>query len=370
MKFACEKGLLESMLSVATRAIAAKSTMEILDCALLELEEGTLTVSCYNEMLGIRCTLPVEEMSAGSAAVPGKLLLDIIKKLPGGEMTCTVAPTNLVTLLGSGTRMTLQGRSADQFPALPLDTQSAPIKIAPAALRDLIRRTSFCIAVDESRPVLTGAFLQVEANTARMVAMDSFRLALSEQTLGAAYETCSAIVPGRALSEIGHVIGDDREESAQLYLEDRRLVVGIGETKIMARLQEGEYIKYSQILPSSYATRVVVERSAFADAVDRASLYAREGRNNLMRLSIVEDSLAVTANSEMGDVYEKLPVLKEGKDLEIAFNVRYVSDLLKALESEKIILQFNANVSPCVVEPLDEETKSLFLILPVRLFGA
>lgn len=170
------------------------------------------------------------------------------------------------------------------------------------------------------------------------------------------------------MGDIAKIIADTEEE-ASLCFTKTHIRLNIGQTRIVARLLEGEFIRYRQILPEEWQTRVTVERAELGSAIDRASLIAREGKTNLVCFKIDGETLEVTSNSETGDMEEKMNVVTEGKDLTIAFNVRYITDVLKALSDDQVVMRFNSNVSPCVVCPTEGDAY-LYLVLPVRVFNA
>ena len=170
------------------------------------------------------------------------------------------------------------------------------------------------------------------------------------------------------MGDIAKILADT-EENVSLCFTRSHVRMNIGQTRVVARLLEGEFIRYRQILPEEWQTRVTVDRAELGSAIDRASLIAREGKTNLVCFKIDGETLEVTSNSETGDMEEKMQVSTEGKDLTIAFNVRYITDVLKALSDEQIVMRFNSNVSPCVICPVEGESY-LYLVLPVRVFNA
>ena len=235
-------------------------------------------------------------------------------------------------------------------------------------LRDMIGRTLFAIAVDESRPILTGCLLEIGQQELRVVALAGFRLALRREPIVGPQEPVSAVVGGKILGDISKTLNES-EDPVAIRVSRSHIQLEIGKTRIVARLLEGEFIRYRQILPDEWQTRISVSRAELGSAIDRASLIAREGKNNLVCFKIDGEELQVTSNSESGDVEERIAIATEGKDLTIAFNVRYITDVLKALSDDEVYMRFNSNVSPCVICPIQGEAY-LYLVLPVRVFVA
>lgn len=368
MQLTCSVSDMSAALGIVTRAIASRSTMQILEGVLLTTSSEGLRLSCSDLAMGMETHIAAEIAEEGSVVLPGKLLAEIVRKLPEGTLEIYVNEENIASLRCAKSRTTLSGLSADEFPALPEVGEAKTIDIAAGQLKEMIQRTTFAIATDETRPILTGCLIESEGAELTLVALDGFRLALRKYTSEAELPQLSAVVPGKVLNEVARVLGDG-EDTIRLMWGVTHLLADMGPTRIVARLLDGEYIRYRQILPDDWQTRVMVSKKEMEDALDRASLMAREGKNNLVRMHIEEGTLTITSNAELGDVREEIQVQTEGRDLDIAFNVRYMTDTLRAIEDENIQIRFNSNVSPCVILPTFGD-KFLYLALPVRVFSA
>jgi len=234
-------------------------------------------------------------------------------------------------------------------------------------LKDMIRQAVFSVAADESKPILTGALIEVEDDDINLVALDGYRLALRREKLHRKHNSNRFVVPGRTLSETAKILSDE-DSMISIYTGSNQALIDLGYTRIATRLLEGDFIKYRQILPQEHTTAATVSTLELLEGIERASLLAREG-NNLIKISVQENKFVITSNSEIGTAYEEIEVKMEGKQLDIAFNAKYFVDVLRNLDDEQIMLNFNTNISPCVVRPVEGE-RFLYLILPVRVFGA
>lgn len=367
MRFTCETADLNASLSIVSRALAARSPKPILEGILLESCEEGLRLTCTDLAMGIRTVIPASVEEEGRVVLPGKLLCEVARKLPEGRAEFSVNERMQTSIRCASSRTNLAGLDPVEYPELPPvsgHTFSAP----QGMLKDMIGRTIFAIALDESRPILTGCLLEIDEGKLRVVALDGFRLAMREEKLDGAPKSLSAVVGGKVLGDIAKILSDG-DEPVELCVSASHISLSAGATHIVARLLEGEFIHYRQILPREWQTAVTLSRADLGGAIDRASLIAREGKNNLVRFKIEGDTLEIASNSETGDTQETLSVQTEGKDLSIAFNVRYITDVLKALSDDEVLLRFNSNVSPCVVLPTEGEAY-LYLVLPVRTFGA
>ena len=367
MRFTCDTNELNTALSIVSRALAVRSTKPILEGILFESCDEGLRLTCTDLALGIETLLPATFSEEGRAVLPGKLLCEIIRKLPGGPCDITVGERMQATIRCASIRTTINGFDPVEYPELP-QVEGASFELPQNTLKDMVGRTLFAIAQDESRPILTGCLMEISQTEMRVVALDGYRLALRKENVVGPAEPISAVVGGRVLGDIAKILADT-EENVSLCFTRSHVRMNIGQTRVVARLLEGEFIRYRQILPEEWQTRVTVDRAELGSAIDRASLIAREGKTNLVCFKIDGEMLEVTSNSETGDMEEKMQVSTEGKDLTIAFNVRYITDVLKALSDEQIVMRFNSNVSPCVICPVEGESY-LYLVLPVRVFNA
>lgn len=366
MRFSCDTNDLNTSLSIVSRALAVRSPKPILEGILLESCEQGLRLTCTDLALGIETTIPATFIEEGRAVLPGKLLCEIVRKLPGGACDISVSDRLQATIRCASIRTTITGFDPVEYPELP-QVSGASFSMPQSTLRDMIGRTLFAIAVDESRPILTGCLMEVGRSEMRVVALDGFRLAMRKENIEGPESDVSAVVGGKVLGDIAKILGDTDEEVA-LCFSRSHLGLNIGATHIVARMLEGEFIRYRQILPQEWQTRVAVRSGELGSAIDRASLIAREGKSNLVCFKIDGDTLTVTSNSENGDMEERIDVTTEGNDLSIAFNVRYITDVLKAISDDEVYMRFNSNVSPCVVCPTEGDSY-LYLVLPVRMFN-
>lgn len=367
MRFSCDTNELSAALNIVSRALAARSPKPILEGILLEACEDGLRLTCTDLALGIETTIPATFVDEGRAVLPGKLLCEVVRKLPGGSCEISVSDRLQATIRCASFRTTITGLDPIEYPELP-EVAGASFEVAQNVLRDMIGRTLFAIAIDESRPILTGCLFEIGREEMRVVALDGFRLALRKERISGPDADVAAVVGGKVLGDIAKILADT-EENVSLTFSRSHMQLDTGRTHIVARLLEGEFIRYRQILPTEWQSRVCVSRSELSSAIDRASLIAREGKSNLVCFKIDGDTLTVTSNSETGDMEEKIDVTTDGKDITIAFNVRYITDVLKALSDDEVFMRFNSNVSPCVICPTDGDGY-LYLVLPVRVFGA
>lgn len=362
----CEQELLAASLGIVTRAMPSRTTIPVLENVFIETAQDHINMICTDLQLGIQTQMEAQVEEEGCFLLPGRLLSDMVRKLPKGEVTIQIKNKKAI-IRCSSSRFTLTCHEPDEFPSLPDVVSSKPIILPQKSMREMIRQTYFAASADESRIILTGVLMELHGNSMRTVALDGFRLALHQCPLGEDYGDMKAVIPAKSLAEVSKVLTED-DEKVYLTITPTHFMADVGNTRVITRLLEGEYIKYTQILPGEWQTRALVNCAEMSASIDRASTMAREDSSNLIRLSMTQGDLVMTADSEIGKVVEKLSVELEGKDLEIAFNAKYMADVLKSVEDESVYLCFNTNVSPCVIRPVQGDT-FLFLVLPVRVYA-
>lgn len=371
MKFECSGQELYAGLTIVTRALAAKPVNSILEGVSLTVNPDGIDLVCSDGSMTITSHVNATVAEGGTIVLPGRLFTEIMRKMPGGNTVFTVNDRLVMTIKAGGSRASITGTDAE-FPEAEDISTIAPIHLNREVFGQLVAGVSFAMAPTESRAQLTGCYMELTKDELRLVALDGFRLALRSHKdayiLPEGTDKVSAIIPGRVINEIEHLLSGGEEDMATFRFTKSHIMLNIGENCLVSSLLAGEYINYRQILPSSWLTRVTVGRRDLQDAVDRASLIAREGKNNLIKLEAKKGTITITANSEMGDSLEELEGTIEGEDILIAFNSRYVTDVLKNLEEENVTLCMNTNVSPCVIRPFDGDDY-LYLILPVRVYG-
>jgi len=367
MRFILNTNELVSALSVTTHALSPRTTMPILEGVLLEASDEGIRVTCSDGAMTISSVVAATIEEEGRIVMPGRLFVDVVRKLPDAKMLFSAGQNMIATIKCAGSRTTIAGKPADLFPSLPEISGENQVELPQPLLRDMIQQTSFAVSSDESRKILTGCLLEIAEGEVRMVALDGFRLAVRIAPISPEIQKMSAVIPSKLLQELSKIVSGGEEDMVRMTFANSQLMAEMGSTTVYATLLEGEYIKYRQIIPTAWKTAVrILDRGQLALCVERASLMAKESKTNLITLTISESLMTITSNSEMGDVYEEIQVETEGEPLRIAFNVKYMTDVIRAIEDDEFILHFNSGVSPCVIVPV-EGNGYTYMVLPVRL---
>lgn len=367
MKLTVDTQELNAVLAVVSKALSAKSTVSILEGIYMAAENSELLLRCTDMSLQIEGTIGANVEKGGACVLPGRLFTDLVRKLPGEETYFSLEKSSMQVQSGIAST-TMQTDNAKDYISMPDVMREFSITISKPALKGMIRQCIFATAQDDAKPILRGVLLELDGDVMSMVALDGYRLAMRRERVKVHGEFINSVLPARALLEISRIL-DDNDEDINLIFSRTHVMIDMGSTRIITRLMDGEFIRYRQILPTSHTTRVRANRQELMDSIDRVSLMAREGKKNHIRFSFEEKALTITANSEIGNSREVIDIDRVGNDLDIAFNAKYFSDVLKVLDDEYVSLEMNSNISPCVVAP-EAGNDYYYLILPVRLFTA
>ncbi|SKA91409.1 DNA polymerase-3 subunit beta [Clostridium sp. USBA 49] len=363
MKFICEKNKLQEAIFTAQKAITGKSTMSILEGILLIAKDNELTLIGSDIDLSIETKIKVDVIEEGSIVVDSKLFGELIKKLPPFEVQISTIPNNSIELICQKSKAVLKYKNSDEFPMLPKINENIIFSIPQKMLKSMIKGTIFATAQDEIRPILTGVKFEINNNKLNLVALDGLRLALRSENIDND-NTINAVIPGKTLNEVSKII-EDSDDKINITFTPNHILFNLGNTKIISRLLEGEFINYNSIIPDEYNLKVIVKRNEFLDCLERASLMAKDGNTNLVKLDIKDDTMVITSDSQLGKSREEVNIIMQGEPLKIAFNARFLIDVFKVMEEEEIILELTSNVSPCIIKNKDKNNCT-YLVLPVR----
>lgn len=363
MKFICEKNKLQEAISTAQKAVTGKSTMNILEGILLIAKDDELTLIGSDIDLSIETKIKADILEEGSIVVDSKLFGELIKKLPAAEIQISTLENNSIEIICQKSNAVLKYMNSDEFPKLPKINENMIFSIPQKMLKGMIRGTIFATAQDEIRPILTGVKLEINNNKLNLAALDGLRLALRSENIDND-STINAVIPGKTLSEVSKII-EDSEETINITFTPNHILFNLGNTKIISRLLEGEFIDYASIIPDEYNLKVIVKKDEFLDCLERASLMSKDGNTNLVKLHIEDDIMVITSDSQLGKAREEMNIIMQGEPLKIAFNARFLIDVFKVMEEEEIVLELTSSVSPCVVKNKDKNNCT-YLVLPVR----
>lgn len=364
MRFVCDGMVLSDAALTVSKACAVKTITPILECIKLRAENDGLTLTAYDGEISIEKKIRAEVMEEGELCVNGKTFADFVGKISSFEVTIAAAETGIVIRYADSESF-MQSLSAADFPRLGDRSTEGKnyFETKESDLKNLIAKTVFCCATDESRPILKGCLLEAKDGKLNATALDGFRMACSYCEAGEGSGEMKLVCPARTLIEISRML--DGDEPLKIYADRTLLSVAVKDTVITSRLYAGEFVKKEHIFPVEFATVVRVRRAELMESVERASVLIRGDKNNLITFDIKLGKIVINANSDMGKVEETVSADLDGKELKIAMNGKYLLDALKALDSEVVVMSFNTAVSPFTLENEDSKINQ-YLVLPVR----
>jgi DNA polymerase-3 subunit beta len=375
MKVTCLQENLAKGLSIVSRAVASRSTLPVLSNILLATDNSRLRLSATNLEMAITCWIGAKVEEEGSTTVPAKTFADIVGALPSGQMDMALTVrTQTLNVRGGAFNNDVKCIDAQEFPIIPQAELKDGIHLNVADLRETIEQVVFAAATDDARPILTGVLVKVEGETVTFAATDGFRLAVRTANLSAkVFEPVTAIIPARALAELARVAGD-QEEAAVMTLPPGRgqVIFHLRDVELVSQLIEGTFPDYQHIIPRSYKTRAVMSADAFRKACKAADIFARENAHTArFKITPGEEMtpglLEINAQSaETGSNEARLDATIEGDALEIAFNVKFMADVLNVVDTPNVALETATATSPGLLRAVGRDD-FLYVIMPMRL---
>lgn len=366
MHIRCQQEVLLNSVNTVLRAVSNRTTLPILECILIQTKNDQLVLVGNDLELGIESTLVSEIMEPGYVALEAKIFSEIIRKLPNEEIEISVDENFMTTIRCHNSKFQIAGQSGDDFPELPKVEKLQGVTLPEPKLKDIIRQTLFSVAQEETRPILTGALMQLKDEGLNMVTVDGYRISYRHTTLSIENEDINVVVPGKTLGEISKILSNEDSSLVTIYFTDKHVLFDLGSSTVVSRLLEGEFLKYEQSFASDYETKVLIDRRALLLSIERAALISREGKKNPIKIQLTSNQMIITSNTDLGTAREEITVSLQGKDLLIAFNPKYLIEALRAIEDDEVEIYFISSLAPCIIEPVNGNDFK-YLILPIRL---
>ena len=355
-------------LSVVTRAVSSRSTLPVLANVLLKTEDAGLKLTATNLEIGITYWVPGKIDEDGATTVPAKLLTDLVNSLPPGDkVELEVTAGDTLHVKAGRFQTHIKGIDADEFPAIQTAGERPTTRIAQNVLRRALAETAFAAASDEARPILTGVLARFEGDQLTLAAADNYRIAVKTVPILDAVPETNVVIPARALNELSRILADvDDPVEVVLAAGRNQVLFHLDGIDLVSRLIDGQFPNYQQVMPQAHATRAVLDREELLRAVRPAALIAHESAN-IVKLQIGGDDggITVSANAEVGDHVGQVEAAVEGDGTTIAFNARYLADVLTNVAAEQFALELNGPLSPGVFKPVGDD-QYVHVVMPVR----
>ena len=364
MKIVCEKSNLLNGVNIVSKAVPSKTTMSILECILIDVRNDEIKLTANDMELGIETTIEGQIIEKGMIALDAKIFLDIVRKLPDNDITIETDSNLKTTITCEKAKFNIIGKSGEDFSYLPVIEKNESVVISQFTLKEVIRQTIFSISDNDTNKIMTGELFEITDDILRVVSLDGHRISIRKIRLKNTYSAKKMIVPGKTLSEISKILSGDTEKDVNIYFTNNHILFEFDNTVVVSRLIEGEYFKIDQMLSSDYETKVKINKKEFLSCIDRATLLVKEGDKKPVIINITDSSMELKMNTIIGSMDEEIDIEKNGKDIMIGFNPKFLIDALRVIDDEEIDLYMVNPKAPCFIR--DAEENYNYLILPVN----
>lgn len=346
------------------KAVPSKTTMPILECILMDATTNQIKFTTNDMELGIETIVDGHIEEKGMVALDAKIFYEIIRRLPDNDVTITTDSNFVATITCEKAKFTIPGKAGEDFAYLPVIEKDESLTLSQFTLKEMIRQTIFSIAVNENNRLMTGELFEIKDNCLKIVSLDGHRISIRKMPLKKEYSDRKIVVPGKTLSEISKILSGEIDDQVSIYFTKNHILFEFDQTMVVSRLIEGEYFRIDQMLSSDYETKVKINKREFLDCIDRATLFVKEGDKKPIIITIDDTGMQLNINSQMGSMNEEIDIDKEGKDIMIGFNPKFLIDALKVIDDEEISIYLVNPKAPCFIK--NEEESYIYLILPVN----
>ena len=363
MKIICNKSALLTGVNTVLKAVPARTTMPILECILIDTTSGVIKLTANDMDLGIETTIDGDVLDKGCIALEAKLFSEIIRKLPDSEVTIETDSNNKARIKCEKAKFNIAGKDGEDFVALPEIEKNHFITLSQFSLKEIIRQTIFSIADNESNRMMSGELLQIDQDQLRLVSLDGQRIYIRKITLKESYDPIKAVIPGKTLNEISKILFGDMEDDVRIYFTDRHVLFEFDQTVVVSRLLEGEYFQIDKMISSDYNTKITINKKELQGCIERASLLIRESERKPIIINVTDGSMEMKIQSAMGSMNEDIDISKEGRDIMIGFNPKFILDALRVIDDEEITMYLVNPKAPFIIK--NDEQSYIYLVLPI-----
>lgn len=364
MKIVCSKANLVKGVSIVAKAVPSKTTMPILECILIDATTDIIKFTANDMELGIQTEIEGEIIDRGMIAIDAKIFSEIVRKLPENDVTITTDENLQTTIVCEKAVFDISGKPGEEFSYLPVIEKEDSIEISQFTLKEVIRQTIFSISDTESNKLMTGELFEISNNMLRVASLDGHRISVRRIALRNEVNDKKLIVPGKTLNEISKILSGEADSTVNISYTDNHIVFEFDRTTVVSRLIEGEYFKIDQMLSNDYEIKVRINKKEMLNCIDRATLLVKEGDKKPIIINITDEVMELKIRSQIGSMNEEIYITKEGKNLMIGFNPKFLLDALRNIDDEEVTLYLMSAKAPCFIK--DDEESYIYLILPVN----
>ena len=334
MKIICNKSALLTGVNTVLKAVPARTTMPILECILIDTTSGVIKLTANDMDLGIETTVDGDVLDKGCIALEAKLFSEIVRKLPDSEVTIETDENNKALIKCEKAKFNIAGKDGEDFVALPEIEKTHFITLSQFSLKEIIRQTIFSISDNESNRMMSGELLQIDQDQLRLVSLDGQK-----------------------------ILSGDMDDDVRIYFTDRHVLFEFDQTVVVSRLLEGEYFQIDKMISSDYNTKITINKKELQGCIERASLLIRESERKPIIINVTDGSMEMKIQSAMGSMNEDIDISKEGRDIMIGFNPKFILDALRVIDDEEITMYLVNPKAPFIIK--NDEQSYIYLVLPI-----
>ena len=364
MKLVCSKSNLLNGVQIVSKAVSNKTTMSILECVMIDATKGSITLTANDMDLGIETIIEGDIIEKGAIALDAKIFLEIVRKLPDSNITIETDSSFKTIITCEKAKFNIIGKSGEDFSYLPVVEKNDSIIISQFTLKEVVRQTIFSISDNDNNKLMTGELFEINDDELKVVSLDGHRISIRKIQLKNRYSPKKVIVPGKTLNEVSKILPGGADNDVIISFTDKHIVFEFGNTTVVSRLIEGEYFRIDQMLSNDYETKVKINKKEFLNCIDRATLLVKEGDKKPIIINILDGTMELKINSILGSMNEDIDIEKQGKDLMIGFNPKFLIDALRVIDDEDVDLYMVNPKAPCFIK--NQEESYIYLILPVN----
>lgn len=366
MKIKCSKSNLLSSLNIVSKAVSNKTTMPILECVLIDVYADSIKLTANDLEIGIETALEGTVIEMGRIAIEAKIFTDIVRKLPDSEILIESTSDYKTIIRCEKAKFVISSKSGEDFTELPNIEKEKNISISQFTLKEVIRQTIFSISDNENNKLMTGELFEVKDGKLTVVSLDGHRISMRNIKLKESSDNIIVVVPGKTLNDLYKIINGGVEDMVTIYFTDRHILFEFENTIVVSRLLEGEYFKIVQMLSMDHKIKVKVNNKEFHDCIDRASLLIKESDKKPIVISVKDDNnMYLKVDTLMGSMNEEINIDKDGEEIIIGFNPRFLIDIMRVIDDEVICMYMKDSKSPCIIR--DDEENFVYVVLPVNI---
>ena len=368
MKFVCKKADLLKGVNIVLKAVPSKTTMSLLECILIDASAQEIKLTANDMELGIETIIEGDILEKGIVAIDAKIFSEIVRKLPDNDVAIETDANFQTKITCEKAKFNISGKSGEDFSNLPYIEKEDYITVSQFSLKEIIKQTIFSISDNENNKMMTGELFELKDQNLKVVSLDGHRVSIRNLELKESYDPKKVIVPGKTLMEISKILSGEIDSLVHIYFTKNHIVFEFDKTVVVSRLIEGEYFRIEQMLSNDYETKVRINKKELLSCIDRATLLIKEGDKKPIIIQVDDGEMHLKITSGLGSMNEEIVIEKEGKDILIGFNPKFLMDALRVIDDETVTLYMVNPKAPCFIR--DEQESYIYLILPVNFNSA